>query len=140
MKTSSELHVFRLTDMQVNERFNFNLFSITKMLLKGYQLKGDQKSISIWKGEVLFVFHTVVNTKHGALFCAIMKRPTNKPEASVEKTDENPVKRILKTSVKRAHECLGHMSEAMMRAAIVSVSCSSSLSSCASTRQASRDQ
>ena len=50
----------------------------------------------------------------------IMKRPTDKPEvvtASVEKAEESPVKRILKTSVKQAHECLGHMSEVMMQVA-----------------------
>jgi hypothetical protein len=31
-----------LRDMQTNEMFNFNLFSVTKMLLKGYKLKGDK--------------------------------------------------------------------------------------------------
>ena len=36
-----------LTIVQVNKPFNFNLFSITKMLMKSYQLKGDHKSILI---------------------------------------------------------------------------------------------
>ena len=145
-RDGNKLRAACLTDVQVNERFNFNLFSITKMLLKGYQLKGDKKSISIWKGKVSFVFVTVVNTKHGALFCAIMKRPTNEPEvatASVERAEENPVKRIVKTSVKRAHECLGHMSEAMTRAAAthlgMALSCGS-LAVCKSCAMAKAQQ
>jgi len=42
-RDGNKLRAACLTDVQVNERFNFNLFSITKMLLKGYQLKGDKK-------------------------------------------------------------------------------------------------
>jgi hypothetical protein len=34
--------------IQTNEKFNYNLFSVTKMLLKGYKLKGDKNSITVW--------------------------------------------------------------------------------------------
>jgi hypothetical protein len=36
-----------LGDVQTNEKFNYNLFSVTKMLLKGYKLKGDKHSIHV---------------------------------------------------------------------------------------------
>jgi hypothetical protein len=36
-----------LGDVQMNERFNFNLLSVTKMLLKGYKLKGNRYSLTI---------------------------------------------------------------------------------------------
>jgi hypothetical protein len=37
-----------LGDVQTNEKFNYNLFNVTKMLLKGYKLKGDKHSITVW--------------------------------------------------------------------------------------------
>ncbi len=37
-----------LGDIQTNEKFNYNLFSVTKMLLKGYKLKEDMHSITKW--------------------------------------------------------------------------------------------
>jgi hypothetical protein len=36
-----------LGDVQTNEKFNYSLFSVTKMLLKGYQLKGNKNSITV---------------------------------------------------------------------------------------------
>jgi hypothetical protein len=39
-----------LKDDQVNEKLNFNLFSVTQKLQKGYILKGDANSIRICKG------------------------------------------------------------------------------------------
>ncbi len=119
-RAGEELRSANLNDMQVNERFNFNLFSMTKILLKGYKLKGDEKSITIFKGEVSFVFDAVIKMRHGALFCAFMKRILmSEPEISnisVE-AEERLEKRNLKTIVKQAHECLGHLSKAMTRVA-----------------------
>jgi hypothetical protein len=37
-----------LGEVQTNEKFNYNLFSVTKMPLKGYKLKGDKHSITVW--------------------------------------------------------------------------------------------
>ncbi len=36
-----------LGDVHTNEKFNYNLFSVTKMPLKGYKLKGDKHSITM---------------------------------------------------------------------------------------------
>jgi hypothetical protein len=83
---------------------------------KGFKLKGDKKFISIYNKTCKFVFKTVIHTKHRALYCAIMKRKlANGFNVSV--TEEKPMKKFLKTSVKRAHKCLGHLGELMTRAA-----------------------
>ena len=109
-----------LKDIQVNYRFNFNLLSMIRMLGKGFKLKGDKKLISIYNKTYKFVFGTVIHTKHGALYCAKMKRNlandlSETVNASV--TEEKPMKKILKTSVKRAHKCLGNLGEMMTCAA-----------------------
>ncbi len=57
-----------LKDVQVNEKFNFNLFSVTRMLQKGYTLKGDAKSITLEKGNHAFVFDIVIWTRGGVLY------------------------------------------------------------------------
>jgi hypothetical protein len=34
-------------NVQTNEEFHYNLFSVTKMLLKGYKLEGDMHSLTL---------------------------------------------------------------------------------------------
>jgi hypothetical protein len=68
-----------LKDVQVNEKFNFNLFSVTRMLQKGYTLKGDAKSITLEKGNHAFLFDSVIPTRGGALYCARFCRNKNSP-------------------------------------------------------------
>ncbi len=63
-----------LKDMQVNKNFNFNLFSMTKMLKKGYLLSGNKKCMKLKKGAHEFTFESVIRTRGGALYCAIFKR------------------------------------------------------------------
>ncbi len=119
-KDGNKIRSAELKDVQVNDRFNFNLFIVTRMLGKGFKLKGDKKLISIYNKTHKFVFDTVIHTKHGALYSAIMRRKMlsdllETVNASV--TEEKPVKKILKTSVKRVHKCLGHLGEIMTHAA-----------------------
>jgi hypothetical protein len=45
-----------LKDMQVNKNFNFNLFSVTKMLKKGYLLSGNEKCMKLKKVAHKFTF------------------------------------------------------------------------------------
>jgi hypothetical protein len=49
-----------LKDVQVNEKFNFNLFSVTQMLQKGYILKGDADVIRLCKGNHKLKFDSVI--------------------------------------------------------------------------------
>jgi hypothetical protein len=119
-KDGNKIRSAELKDVQVNNQFNFNLFSATRMLGKGFKLKGDKKLISIYNKICKFVFDTVIHTKHGALYWAIMKKKLENDlseTANASVTEEKPMKKILKTSVKRAHECLGDLEEIMTCAA-----------------------
>ncbi len=113
-----------LKDVQVNERFNFNLFSVTRMLQKGYTLKGDAKSITLEKGNHTFVFDSVIRTQGGALYCARFCRNKYSPphdcdmasvvsDTSEETTTKakEALKKIFKINVKQAHEYLEHLSK-----------------------------
>ncbi len=111
-----------LKDMQVNKNFNFNLFSVTKMLKKGYLLSRNKKCMKLKKGAHEFTFESVIRTRGGVLYCAIFKKqetqlPESFDEASVvldSSNLENPkeeAKKRFKINVKQAHEYLGHLSE-----------------------------
>jgi hypothetical protein len=52
-----------LGDVQTNEKFNYNLFSVTKMLLKGCKLKGDKHLITMWNQTQPIVFDLVIREK-----------------------------------------------------------------------------
>jgi hypothetical protein len=59
--------------VQVNEKFNFNLFSITQMLQKGYILKGDANLIRLCKGNHKFKFDSVIWMREGSVLCKILQ-------------------------------------------------------------------
>ncbi len=66
-------------------------------------MKGDKKLISIYNETCEFVFNTVIHAKHGALYCAIMKRKLANDlleTANASVTEEKPMKKILKTVLK----------------------------------------
>ncbi len=119
-KDGNEIRSADSKDVQLNTGFNLNLFSMTRMLGKGFKLKGDKKLISIYNKTCEFVFDTLIHAKHGALYCRIKKRKIVNDllqTANATVTEEMPTKKILNTSVKRAHECLGHLGEIIIRAA-----------------------
>ncbi len=47
-KDGNEIRSAELKDVQENNWFNYNLFSLTRMLGKGFKLKGNKKLISIY--------------------------------------------------------------------------------------------
>jgi hypothetical protein len=46
-KNGTEKFNVILRDVQTNEKFHYNLFSVGKMLLKGYKLEGDKHSLTV---------------------------------------------------------------------------------------------
>ena len=109
-----------LGDVQTNEKFNYNLFSVTKMLLKGYKLKGEMHLITVWNQTRLIVFDLVIRTKNGVLFCAKFTRNICKSEMAnsviqAVESSSKIAKKILKVNIKRAHECFSHMNEIATR-------------------------
>ena len=86
---------------------NFNLFSVTRAMMSGWKLTGDEESIRIQKGDLTISFDIVIKTTKGALYCAHMKRKRlhdkiNGAEAEKKKTV---------MSVANAHALLGHCNE-----------------------------
>ncbi len=61
-----------LGDIQTNEKFHYNLFSVTKMLLKGYKLEGDKHSLTLCNRTRSIVFDIIVctQTKHLIVPCS----------------------------------------------------------------------
>jgi hypothetical protein len=101
-KDGNKIRSAELKNIQVNNKINFNLFSITRMLAKVFKLKQDEKSISLFKGAFSLEFDTVIHTKHSTLYCAIMNRKLANDYSEVRDasvSDETPVKNILKTSM-----------------------------------------
>jgi hypothetical protein len=94
----------------------YNLFSVTKMQLKGYKLKGNKHSITLWNQTQSIAFDLVIRTKNRAFFCAKFTRNICKSEMAnlviqaVERGSKI-AKKILKVNIKHAHKCFGHMNE-----------------------------
>jgi hypothetical protein len=59
--------------VQVNEKFNFDLFSVTQTLQKGYILKGDANLIILCKGNHKFKFDSVIWTQGEGGLCNTMQ-------------------------------------------------------------------
>ncbi len=54
-----------LKDVEVNKNFNFNLFSVTKMLKKGYLLSGNKKCMKLKKGAHKFILRVLFKQEGG---------------------------------------------------------------------------
>jgi hypothetical protein len=62
-----------LGEVQMNEKFNYNLFSVTKMLLNGYKLKDNKHLITVWNQTRSIAFDLVIRTKNGSLSVPISR-------------------------------------------------------------------
>lgn len=91
-----------LSDVGYNEKMNYNLFSLSRMLVSGWHItKGDSAGISIAneKGDVIS-FDIVVKTSRGAVFAARFIRDA---EINAACTDKG-----VKMDINKAHALLGH--------------------------------
>ncbi len=115
-KNGTEKFDVVLGDVQTNEKFHNNQFSVTKMLLKGYKLEGDKHSLTLCNKTRSIVFDIIVHMQNGALYCARFTRTLGKSETAnpVRQGEEDSLKvakKILKVNIKWAHDCLGHLSK-----------------------------
>jgi hypothetical protein len=105
-----------LGGVQTNEKFHYNLFSVTKMSLKGYKLEGNKHILTVCNKTRSIMFDIIVRMQNRALYCARFTRKLGKSETAnpVIQGEEDSLKvakKILKVNIKRAHDCLGHLSE-----------------------------
>jgi hypothetical protein len=91
-------------------------------MLKGFGLGGNAEELTLKKGNCVLRFDTVLHTQHGALYCGVFKRRTQEEEITNPfvsvgrergggKKGAETKKSILKMSIQRAHDCLGHLSK-----------------------------
>jgi hypothetical protein len=115
-KNGTEKFNVVLGDVQTNENFHYNLFSVTKMLLKWYKLEGDKHSIMLCNKTRSIVIDIIVCLQNRALYCARFTRKLGKSETAnpVIQGEEDSLKvakKVLKVNIKRARDCLGHLSK-----------------------------
>jgi hypothetical protein len=91
-------------------------------MLKGFELGGNAEELTLKKGNCVLRFDTVLHTRDRALYCGVFKRriqeeeitnpfvPVGRERGGGENGAETK-KSILKMSIQRAHDCLGHLSE-----------------------------
>ena len=93
-----------LTEVSYNKGLNFNLFSLTRMLVNGWTVtSGDANGITIRKGENVINFDIVIPTSRGAIFACRFLRDSDILAASTESG--------VCMSVQKAHGLLGHGDE-----------------------------
>ena len=102
-KYGNKLQPVNLTEVGFTPDSNFNLCSITRLLVDVWQLKGNIDALSVSKGGVTITFDIVIRTRKGALFCTYIKRNNKVSGRAVDK--EKAV------SVAKAHALLGHSHE-----------------------------
>jgi hypothetical protein len=61
-KNGTEKFNVILGNVQTNEKFHYNLFSVGKMLLKGYKLEGDKHSLTVSNKTRSIVFDILICT------------------------------------------------------------------------------
>jgi hypothetical protein len=115
-KNGTEKFDVVLGEVQTNEKLHYNLFSVIKMLLKGYKLEGDKHSLTLCNKTRSIMFDIIVSMQNGALYCArftrkLGKSETANPVVQGEEDSSKVAKKILKVNTKQAHDCLGHLSK-----------------------------
>lgn len=108
-----------LKDVSYSSRFNFNLLSLTKLLMQDWRIiSGDDTSIVVEKGSYQIKFDTIIKTTKGAIYACKFDRRSSEISAannSVRQTSSDGSKRIKKINIVDLHSKLGHINEADSR-------------------------
>ena len=74
-KHGNEMQHVTLTKMKYNPKANFNLLSLMKLLMNGWEMRGDADAIVMRKGRSAEIrFDIVIKTERGAIFATYIKR------------------------------------------------------------------
>ena len=83
----------------------FNLFSITKRLIDGWELSGNDESLWITKGSNKVVFDIKIRTPKGAIYATYFKHDLGEEgEVAAVMTDKK-----CKVNAEAVHGLMGHM-------------------------------
>jgi hypothetical protein len=100
----------KLTDVAIIQS-GYNLFSCTKLQLKGWILGGDKNEIWLKKDDHCIKFDVKISTPKGMIFALFMEREDG--AGAVEKPKDSGIV----MEYKQAHDKLGHMGEEATRKA-----------------------
>ena len=93
-----------LTDVSFNEGLNFNLLSLSRMLVQGWKISsGNASGIQIQKGENVIKFDIVIPTAKGAIIACRFIRDSDINATSTETG--------VRMGIEKAHRLLGHGDE-----------------------------
>ena len=84
----------KLSGVIYNESFNFNLFSLSKMLGQGWSLNGDDKCITLispCKSSTI-MFDIVIKTPNGCIFATVLTRSHDITATNVQENKEPKLK------------------------------------------------
>ena len=113
-KFGSEINYATIKEMVHTPNAGYNLFSITKRLDDGWELKGNSQAIWIEKGVHKVVFDIKIKTPKGAIFAVYFKRDLGEGgEVAAVMADQKK-----KISADVAHGLMGHMNDEDGRKAI----------------------
>ena len=110
-KNGIEYTDFTMEGVNYSPAYNFNLFSISKSLSKGWKLSGNAQCITLTSpsDESKIVFDIVIPTAQGCIFVTMLVRNTKITAANV-KTDKQKkdTSRTPTMTLQEAHAKLGH--------------------------------
>jgi hypothetical protein len=121
MQDGKKKHV-NLKDVTYVPNSRYNLFSLTKLMLDGWNMSGNKKDgIKMTKGEHVISFNKTVHTPKGVLFVVVLKRREIGESAMAgngyvnerEKVVANETAMVQKPektiTINKAHDMCGHM-------------------------------
>ena len=111
-----------LTEVNFNASQNFNLMSLTRLLIRGWKIKrGDDTGIYVEKDGNKINFGIVIRTTRGAVFpCRFICEDAEVSAGSVEKEkkekkerkkERKKEKKVITMNIAKAHTLIGHMHE-----------------------------
>ena len=101
-----------LTEVTYLPNGKFNLFSVTKMMERGWTLGGSSEKMWIKKGKQEVFFDIKIPTPKGTLFAVYIQHQC---ETALVTEDIQPGR--MKVPIQKAHDLLGHLNESGTRRA-----------------------
>jgi hypothetical protein len=104
-----------LKNVKIAEGFGFNLFSLTRAMSLGWNIRSNDMTIVVSHGDVEIVFDIAVETGNGGmLLCAIIK-PGLRTAAATDMAAISSSEPGTKMSLMKAHKLFGHPNEDLTR-------------------------
>ena len=107
----NEMATGKLSDVTVLPTGKYNLFSVTQMLKKGWELRGNDQKMTLAKGDSEISFDIQIPTPKGMLYAMYVKRHENREVGNALRDGG-----IVKMTFNEAHDKLGHMSNILTKA------------------------